>query len=602
MNKPATESSVHYEVAVHPERHEIEVGMRLTGELARGRIRLAIPTWVPGDYTFAQLARDLFEVQAFDQASGAALPVSRDGWQGFLVEGGSGDVLVRYRAWAYSPELSEQSGIVDSQYAVLLGTRLLHSPDYLGPCSVHYDLPAAWRGRIHHPSGATPCADDSWLYPSYEVLLDTPVVMGEFAVKQRVVCGAPINFVFVDGGVGFDAGVDRFTEQVAAVAADFHQIFGGFPFSDYTFVLSLNPQNSWGLEHLTSTMCGLDQDVFVDPDKHAIGVRVCAHELFHAWNVRRLRPAPFKHLASDLDKGSFSDGLWMAEGFTRYYEFLSCTRAGVYGPEQFFSNIVGYFEHLCAVPAYRRVSAADSSLTTYLSHSPKYAGRPANCIDYYDKGMLIAFGADATLRLGSATQSLDSAFCGFYERFANGGPDFAGYTAADTFAYFENERAGLGKLIEAAVLHPGGLNTEALLDQLGWRVEREPIYQLGLMFLNDGAPALYNVLDDTPAGQCGLAPDDQILAVNGYSYTPAALAWAASRPDPVRLEVQRGHRRLHFTMLPASKSKIARLVWDGDDAQAARLQAWLGGSFKLARGQVFSVSFYENFHGIETVL
>ena len=93
-----------------------------------------------------------------------------------------------------------------------------------------------------------------------------------------------------------------------------------------------------------------------------------------------------------------------------------------------------------------------------------------------------------------------------------------------------------------------------------------------------------------------------MLAVNGYNYTPAALARAASRPAPVSLEVQRGHRRLNFTMLPACKSKIVALVWDGDIRQSERLQAWLGSSFTLTSGQVFPVALYENFHGIEMVL
>ncbi|MDC8756919.1 hypothetical protein [Janthinobacterium fluminis] len=602
MSMTTDSSDVHYDVTVHPERHELAVRMRLTGAVATGQIRLEIPTWVPGDYSFAPLARDLFDVRASDTASGAPLALSRDGWQAFHIEGGSGDVTVSYRAWAYAPELGEPSGIVDNEYAVLMGARYLHSPAYLGPCTVGYALPADWQGRVHHPSGAVETGLNTWRYPSYEVLLDTPVVMGRYELLERTVHGTPFYFTFVDGGVGFAEGAPAFVDSVAAVAAGFHQVFGGFPFQDYTFVLSLNPSNEWGLEHLTSTMCGLDPDVFVDADKNAVGVRVCAHELFHAWNVRRLRPAPLMHLDRELSSGSFSDGLWMAEGFTRYYEFLSCTRAGVYGAGQFFSAVVGYLEHLRAVPAYERVSGADSSLATYLNHSPKYPGRPANCIDYYDKGMLIAFGADATLRLGSATQSLDSAFRGFYEEYVSGGPGYAGYTVADTVAYFNGQRAGLGTLIEAAVRHPAGLTTEALLEQLGFVVLHETVNQLGVMFLNDGAPTIYNVLDDTPAGRSGLAPQDVITGVNGFNFTPAALAWAAAQPEALTLDVKRGHRRLAFTVTPAPKRKIGKLLWNGSTAQAERLQAWLGVPFTFAPGQSIDLDFYENFHGIETVM
>jgi predicted metalloprotease with PDZ domain len=595
-------SDVRYHVTIQPERHELMVRMRLTGPVARGRIRLEVPTWVPGNYTFSQLARGLFEVHATSTETGAPLAVTRDGWQAFHVEGGEGDVTVTYRVSAYDVELSEPAGIVDNEYAVLLGTRYLHSPAHLGVCTVTYALPPAWEGRVHHPSGATREGPDTWRYPSYEILLDTPVVMGHYSRLERDVRGTPFYFVFVDRGVAFDAKAPGFADQVAAVAVGFHKMFGSFPFSDYTFVLSLNPAAEWGLEHLTSTMCGLGPDVFTDPDLYATGVRVCAHELFHAWNVRRMRPAPLMHLDRHLTSGSFTEGLWMAEGFTRYYEFLSCARTGVYSPDQFFSSVVGYLEHLRAVPAYERVSGADSSLTTYLNHSPKYPGRPASCIDYYDKGMLIAFGIDATLRLHSQDRSLDTAFRGFFEKYVTGGPDYAGYTTRDAIGYFNEIQPGLAGLIESTVNHPGGLTTEALLEHLGFVVHHETVHQLGIMFLDDGAPTLYNVLDDTPAGRSGLAPGDVITGVNGFTYTPAGLAWAASQTAPTTLEVMRGQRRLSFTMTPAPHRKISKLTWNGNEGQAKRLYAWLERRFPLAPGQDFEVDFYENFHGIETVM
>ena len=95
-----TPSDVHYHVEIHPERHELRVRMRLTGPVAEGRIRLEIPTWVPGNYTFTQLGRDLFDVQAATTHRSAPLAVTRDGGLAFHVEGGDGDVTVTFSAWA----------------------------------------------------------------------------------------------------------------------------------------------------------------------------------------------------------------------------------------------------------------------------------------------------------------------------------------------------------------------------------------------------------------------------------------------------------------------------------------------------------------------
>lgn len=594
-------SAVGYRVTLRQPQHELEVELTLRGPVARGEVRLQIPTWVPGDYSFAPQARDLFHISARCGVTDAPLRVQRDGWQGFLVSEGAGVVHVSYTASAWGDDLSESAGLVDDDWAIALGARYLYAPAHLGACEVRYSLPAGW--QVHHPSGAERLGDETaWLYPSYEILLDTPVVMGSFARLRRDVCGTPFWFVFVDRGVGYESQVDAYADAVARVAAVFHAIFGSFPFADYTFVLSLNPNNDWGLEHLTSTMCGLGPDVFVDDDQFKIGVRVCAHELFHAWNVRRCRPAPLGHLETHLQSGAFTEGLWVAEGFTRYYEFLSCARAGIYTASQFFSNVVGYHRHLTVQPAYDRVSAEDSSYASYLNHA-KYAGRVNNSIDYYDKGMLIAFGIDATLRTEVEQGSLDRSFAAFYERFVGFGPEHAGYTTEDVLGFFGEVYPPLRPQIARAVEHPGGLNTPEQLAALGFEVDVAPVLCLGLVFQDEVTSAIYGVLDDSAAGGAGLAPGDVLVGIDGYAFSKAALTWVGSRAEPVTLAVQRGHRSLSFTLTPAPRVRIASLTWRGTPAQRQRIAAWLGQpDVDLVDGQAVDLSFYENFHGVEVVV
>jgi len=588
--------SVSYRVRVLPAQHELEVQMSLEGPMTDGGLRLEVPTWVPGDYSFMQYGRDLFDLNAKDARTGASLSLSRDGWQAFRVEGGHGAILVSYRAYAYETEFGEPCGLLDSEYAVLLGGRYLHAPDWPGACRVTYDLPAGW--KAHHPAGATRVETmTAWDYPSYEVLLDSPVVMGPFDPIKLNVKGTDFYFAFVDRGLGYDSQVQDFVESLARIAEKFHEIFGSFPFENYTFVLSLNPAADWGLEHLTSTMCGLGPDVFIDLDQRAHGIRVCAHELFHAWNVRRLRPAPLKQL--DLYNGSFTEGLWVAEGFTRYYEFLICTRTHVYTPEQFFSSVVNYYRHLMVVPAYERVSAVDSSLASYLNHS-KYLGRCNNSIDYYDKGMLIAFDLDAELRMKTPPDSLDQAFRTFYENYV---ASRFGYTTDEVLRFFEERHAGLSGILAREAKGASGLAVEPQLNRLGFRVEIESVLYLGLMFKNAGGSTIYNVLDTSPAGHGGMAPDDVLTRVNGFPFSMKALAWVARRAELVTLDVLRGQRTLTFSLTPAERRQIGALVWEGNDEQVQRIRAWLNWSdFRPMHGQHFNLDFYENFHGIETVV
>lgn len=592
-------SSSRYQVTVCPNRLELQFRWFLQGPAATGRIRAEIPTWVPGDYDFAPFARDVFDLRALT-AEGHELSVSRDGWQAWIIDGGEGDVQLSWRVYGYDPDFAEPSGIVDHTYAIVLGARFLHTRAWLGPCTVNYQLPESWHGTLHHPSGAQHVDGNTWEYPSFEILLDTPVAMGDLRVVSRDLNGTPFHFVFVDSAVGFDATVERFVADVLAVANTFHGMFGKFPFEDYSFVLSFNPQAEWGLEHLSSSMCGLGPDVFTDPDQYATGVRVCAHELFHAWNVRRLRPDPLGELATHLASGSFTEGLWVAEGFTRYYEFLSCTRAKVYTPQQFISAVTGYHSHLSAIPAYSRVTAIDSSKASYLNHDPKYPGRCNNAIDYYDKGMLIAFGLDVRLR--QAGDSLDVAFAEFYETFQGYGLGHPGYASEQVFDFFERRLAGLGGILRHETKHTAQLNTIALLASLGFAPEHEAGHRLGLMFLDDGEPTIYNVLDDSPAGGSGIAPGDTITSVNGFTYTHAGLMWAANRSESVELRVTRGQRQLCFRIVPAAHKSLKSWHWYGSAEQEALLDHWLGLPLSLKQGQCFPLDFYDNFHGIETIV
>ena len=414
---------VTYQVRLNPARHELDIVIEIA-DPPPGALTLATPTWVPGDYDFATYGRDVFDVKALDRETGAPLPVRRRGWSSYKVEADGRALRVRYRASAASVDFSEGCGVLGDLNGVLLGTRYLRVVEHNGGCAVRYQIPEGW--AVHHPSGATPLGDNTWAYDGYERLLDTPVAFGQFDLISRDVRGTTFHHLFLNRAVGFEGGVEAFVDDLVKVSEAFHDIYGSFPFADYTFVMSFNPNDSWGLEHLSSTMVGLDPSTFYDEDQYKVSVRVCAHELFHAWNVRRLRPAPLMRL--DFEAGDFTEGLWVAEGFTRYYEFLSCTRTGIYTPEQFLSAVTGYYTHLTAIPAYRRVSPADSSAASYLNHD-KYPGRANSAIDYYDAGMVIAFELDAILRTEThGRQSLDTVFAAFYEAYVGKG---AGYTVDD---------------------------------------------------------------------------------------------------------------------------------------------------------------------------
>ncbi|MEO6577163.1 MAG: hypothetical protein ABIP89_25165, partial [Polyangiaceae bacterium] len=376
-----------------PEKHEVVVELTIEGLSPSTPLDLVVPTWVPGAYGFMKYGRDVFEVRARDAKTGASLPIERRGWSGFRIEKPSASVVVEHRASAADSAWGELVGIIQSESAVLLATHFFCSPDYEGPCRVDYALPEGW--GLHHPSGARALGPRSFEYPSFAVLLDTPVIAGKFKLETRTSDSVKFHHVFMDDAVGFEAECASFVDSVMKIAEAARAIFGSYPFEDYTFIYSSDPRAHWGLEHANSTMLGVGPNVFIDPEARLSAIRVAGHEILHAWNVCRLRPKALSE--PDLAHGSFPDGLWVSEGFTRYYEFLLAVRAREMTPARLLSNVVNYFKHLSAIPAYARVSAKDSSITTFLNHN-RYPGSVNNTIDYYDKGMLIAFDMDIAFR------------------------------------------------------------------------------------------------------------------------------------------------------------------------------------------------------------
>lgn len=584
--------TVHCRVALDPPRHELDIEMTFDADEGTD-VYLWTPTWVPGDYEFQAYGRDVFGVRATDR-EGAAVNIERHGWQGYVVRCAPSSLRITYRALASSVDFSEACGVLGNESGVVLGTRYLRVADHAGPWQVRYEVPEGW--AIHHPAGAVPSGPATWVYPNYEILLDTPVSFGRFDLLTRNVRGTDFHHVFLNRAEGFAEGVERLLDELVKVADIYHGMFGSFPFENYTYVLSFNPNDSWGLEHLTSTMVGLDPATFYDPDQFGVSVRVCAHELFHAWNVRRLRPRPLGDIA--FEKGCFTDGLWVAEGFTRYYEFLTCTRTGVYSPAQFLSAVTNYYTHLAPFPAFDRVSPADASLATYLNHD-KYPGRPNSAIDYYDAGMVIAFELDATLRMASADDSLDRMFAAFYERFVGQG---AGYTIDDLSAFAEDRLPGLGVRLSAMARTPGQLDPQRLLGLLGFDVIERDVPYLGLVLQDETGPSIYAVLDTSPAGAAGLAAEDVLQAVNGFPFSMAALRAAAAGTQPVRLSVLRGNVSLDAEVPPGRRTTITDLRWAGNADQAGRIARWLNQPFDPVAGQAVALDFYENFHGIETVI
>jgi len=581
-----------YTVEPEPLKHQLRLTLELDG-LAEGSLLLAVPTWVPGAYAFLRYGRDVISLLAEDASSGEALSVTREGWSGWRVDGVRTSVRVHVQLNAWDVGTGELAGLVNDTWALLLATRYPFAPELPSPCEVEYRLPEGW--PLHHPAGATKLGPRLFRYESQAALLDAPVVAGEVTRATRTVRGTPFHALLLSVPVGYEEEGPAFLDALARVAESCHDVFGSFPFADYTFIFDTSAESGWGMEHASSTLVTLHPEVFVQARARRDTLRVCAHELFHAWNGARLKAAPLG--APDLVDGSFPDGLWLTEGFTRYYEFLLGARSGFLGPADVLSNLVNYHRHLFMRPAVGRVSPLDSSRATFLNHH-RFPGAVNASLDYYDQGMLLAFDLDVALR--ETGDSLDATLRDLFSAWANRG---AGYTSEDVLRFFSQRRPEVGAIASRGVLEAGALDTLASLRRLGFELSEADVGFLGVVLEGNAGPRVIDVADGSPAQGAGLAAGDELTAVEGRPYRLAVLRYCLAHRQEVSLTVRRSERSFEARVRVGRRRETAAVRGAGTESQAARVRGWLGqAGFRPAPGEEFPLEAYDNFHGIQTVL
>ena len=399
--------------------------------------RLVIPNWAPGAYRLMDSGQNITGFTA-STAAGDALPVTRDSEISWTVDTkGAASLVVRYTAavrdavqWRRPNNrwfLRPTSGMIDGPrtFMYLDGWKLT-------PAHVTFRLPAGWRiatGLVATTDGTTYWA------PSYDVLIDSPVLIGRFLSYRFTAAGVPHRAVVDMEGAVQPARAGRvFVEMLRRVSETAIGIFGTAPYKDYTYIFVAG--RGGGLEHLNSTTIGVSGDVLARNPAGAEGVS--AHEFFHTWNVKRIRPVelgPF-----DYERPVRTLNLWVSEGITDYYTEVILARSGLNSPADFARRMGDAIGNHRGNAARLVVSPERSSWTVW--DSPEVNNSYA--ISYYLQGQLLGFLLDLAIRDSTDNaKSLDDVMRYLFDHFAGergftsedlrtairtaAGPDFQGF-------------------------------------------------------------------------------------------------------------------------------------------------------------------------------
>jgi predicted metalloprotease with PDZ domain len=588
---------VRYTISLaRPKTHRIGVEMAVSG-LTEPVLRVAMPAWVPGHYAIMDNARLVHGVEA--RAGGRRLAVAKTDKQTWEVAtGGAKDVVVSYDVFGRTLS-SSATWFAEDQCQIHGGTVFLYVVGgQSAPCELRIvDRPRAWKVA----TGLPRTGPDRYRATDYDVLVDSPVKIGVFRDETFRVDGKTHHVVVTDFGHDM-AWLPEMVRRHRLFVEWFAKMFRRLPYDDYWFLYDLHDTRCTGgaLEHANSTHLTLPMRIDTDDavDRERIVV-VGAHEYFHLWNVKRMRPKPLGPF--DYTKEQHTTDLWVAEGLTDYYCYYGLLRAGVFTPPQYFRWVGHYVDRLNDMPGRRTMSIRESSFETWTgsfwrARSYSEDADALNAfVDYYTKGSLVGAVLDVSIRAATrGRKGLDEVFrrmmrrAGRPEGFAQGEFEDEVERVAGRRVRTRLERwVGTPEPVDfRREFRKAGLDLRfepapAAYDKS--KIRRKIAGRLGLEVDDAGALLRVNHVEaGSPGEAAGIDRGDVLLAFGGERLTKDGWRKVLGRARPGRaVEVAffRHERLLRREVVPRDDTRlVARfslLPRPGADARRVR-DAWLG--------------------------
>lgn len=467
---PASRAAIRYEVSLdRPEQHLFHVTMKIPG--VQDSVVVQMAAW-NGLYQVRDFSAHVRQVEAFVGEN--RLPVEKLNKQTWRVTG-TGDVSVQYSTYwdepgPFATQLNAEHSFINPAMI------LMYVPERRAEgvqLNVTWSGGQSWRpagppnlmfGEIGGAAAAVVSA------ASFDELTDEPLEIGDIG-KFRIEGVKPDIFVVIHGD-GWHK--KRVQEELRRICEYEISLMSGAPFQRYTFIFHIGKAAEGaggGMEHANSTAIAIPSDEYL--------AGVSAHEFFHLWNVKRIRPASLEPV--DYAKEQYTRALWFAEGVTNTYASYALVRSGIWSKNQFYRDLGDQITELESRPANQWQSAEQSSLDAWLEKYALYNGGQSS-VSYYTKGQVLGFLLDILIRDRTDNQeSLDDVLRGMNEEFAKKGRPYrdsldvrlvAEKVAGGSFAdFFEHYISGAQPLPYSEVLALAGLDlhrSERLTAELGF--------------------------------------------------------------------------------------------------------------------------------------
>ena len=510
-----------------PSTHLLEVEMRMKWAAMPDQAELKMPVWTPGSYLVREYARHVQDFAAKD-ASGRALPwrkINKNTWQ--IDSKGINEIVATYRV--YSNELTVRTNELNDEHAFFTPAALLMFPkgQLQAPSTVKVDPANNWKVATGLP--AVSGQPNTFRAENFDVLYDSPFEVSDFTEFSFDVRGKKHRYVITGEG-NYDT--KALARDTTKIIEESYKIFGDLPYGDYTFIVNL--RGGGGLEHLNSTALQWNRFGFKPAARYKGFLGLVAHEFFHLWNVKRIRPdalGPF-----DYENENYTRLLWVAEGATEYYSNVLLRRAGLITEREFLNARAANFTDLASRPGRFETSLEEASMDAWIKYYRQDENSINNQISYYDKGEIVNMMLDIVIRTSSnGAKSLDDVFRHLYNEFSKKGRNFtpedyqkvsemmAGRSLEDFFSKYVR---GEAEIDYAAIMAPLGLNVTVTQPNKGRAYIGADTAE------ENGRLTVRTVAVGTPAYEQGINTGDQIVAIDGYRATTQFLQTYLNEKKP----------------------------------------------------------------------
>jgi predicted metalloprotease with PDZ domain len=397
---------------------------------------------------------------------------------------------------------------------------------------------------------------------NYEALADGPIEVGKFDEFELEGVTPRISVVIH----GDNWSKKHVEEDLRRICKYELKLMDGAPFERYTFIVHVGKGAGGGMEHANSTAISVYSDEYLPG--------VAAHEFFHLWNVKRIRPASLDPV--DDTKEQYTRALWFAEGVTNTYGSYTLVRSGIWSKEQFYADLGEQITELESRPANRWQSAEQSSLDAWLEKYPLY-NEPEYSISYYTKGQVLGNLLDILIRERTGNEkSLDDVMRALNTNFAKQGKTYrdsldvqltAEAVAGGSFAEFLAKYvAGTEPFPYQDILAMAGLALRV--------VERSrPALGFSLQHVPNGPFVVSKVDSEGQAARAALRAGDVVLTWNGGEVPRRADRWLQEQKpgDLLKLRIRREDKEMALEFrLGETKETLYQVVEDSGAGEKAR--------------------------------